>query len=121
MAHYARVNSENIVVFVTPVNNRSIMKNGRESDLLALEHLYKTIPDSMGDRWIKTSYNDEIRFRYAGIGYSYNEELDAFIEPQPYESWTLNEETTEWEAPVPMPQDSNDYQWDEETTSWVLV
>ncbi len=122
MAHYARVNSQNIVTYVTPIPNEMITdENGIEREELAFEHLYSTIPDSVGDRWVQTSYNNNFRKRYAGLGYTWNENLDAFIPPQPYQSWILNEETADWEAPVPMPEITEGgptYSWDEELGNW---
>jgi len=124
MAHYARVNSTTkMVTFVTPLDNDIITdENGVEQDELARTHLYDTIPDSVGDTWIKTSYNNNIRVRYAGIGYTYNETLDAFVPPKPYPSWTLNNTTANWDPPVPMPTPSEEnpsYSWDEELQNWV--
>lgn len=125
MAHYARVNSENIVTYVTPVDNDLIIdENGLENDDLALNHLYSTIPDSINDRWIKTSYNNNIRYHYAGIGYSYNEQLDAFVRPKPFDSWLFNEEICDWEAPIPKPEinpENPEYIWDEELLNWIPV
>jgi hypothetical protein len=125
MAHYARVNSENIVTYVTPIPNEMITdENGVEHEEWALDHLYSTIPDSVGDRWIQTSYNNNFRVRYAGLGYTWNEELNAFIPPQPYASWILNEETVDWEAPIPMPEVVEGgplYTWDEELGNWKPV
>jgi hypothetical protein len=121
MAHYARINSENIVTYVTPIPNEMITdENGVEHEHRALAHLYSTIPDSVNDRWIQTSYNNNFRVRYAGLGYTWNEELNAFIPPKPFDSWILNEDTANWEAPVPMPEDGN-YVWDEELGNWNLV
>ena len=71
--------------------------------------------------WYQTSYSGSFRFRYAGIGYTYDPVLDAFITPKPYPSWVLNTTTCDWQAPVPYPNDGKDYYWDEETQSWVLV
>jgi hypothetical protein len=122
MAHYARINSENIVTYVTPIPNEMITdENGIEHEHRALAHLYATIPNSANDRWVQTSYNNNFRVRYAGLGYTYNESLDAFIPPKPYESWTLNEEIVNWEAPVQYPTDGNFYEWDEENLKWKLV
>jgi hypothetical protein len=73
-----------------------------------------------GQRCIRTSYNGKIRKNYAGIGFTYDEELDAFIPPKPYESWILDEETCQWAAPIPYPEDENMYIWDEDTTNWVI-
>jgi hypothetical protein len=71
--------------------------------------------------WLQTSYNGNIRKNYAGIGFTYSEELDAFIPPKDYDSWVLNEETCQWEPPVAYPEDGNDYAWNEDTVSWDLV
>ncbi len=123
MAHYARVNSDNIVIYVTPVSNEIITdSNDTEQDELALSHLYESVPESIGDRWIKTSYNNNFRKNYASIGYSYDENLDAFIPPKPFNSWVLNEQSGNWEAPIPMPEMGEDgiiYQWDDEIENWM--
>lgn len=122
MAHYARINSDNIVTYVTPIPDEMITDaNGVEHEKLALGHLYETIPDSVGDRWIQTSFNNNFRKRFAGLGYSYNEELDAFIRPKPFDSWILNPETLDWEAPIPMPEEIEGEPisvWDEEIGNW---
>lgn len=128
MAHYARVNSENIVTHVTPIPNQIITdENGVEHEYRGLSHLYTTIPDSANDRWIQTSYNNNFRVRYAGLGFIWNEQLNAFIPPKPYESWILNEETFDWDAPVPVPELTEEekengliYLWDEENKQWIL-
>jgi len=125
MAHYARVNSKNIVTYITPISNEIITdENGIEHEELALSHLYSTIPDSVGDRWIQTSYNNNFRKRYAGIGYIWDENLDAFIPPKPFDSWILNPETADWDPPIPMPKEPEGdlfYVWDEEIGNWKLV
>jgi hypothetical protein len=74
-----------------------------------------------GGRWVQTSYNNNIRKRYAGVGYTYNESLDAFISPQPYPSWVLSPITIDWEAPVPYPTDGKVYYWDEMVQNWVVT
>ena len=122
MAHYARVNNENIITFITPIPNEMITDiNGVEHEDWAFKHLYETIPDSLGDRWVQTSYNNNFRVRYVGLGYSWNQELNAFIPPKPYESWSLNEETCLWEAPVAYPTDGEVYDWDEDLGDWVKI
>ena len=122
MAHYARVNSDNIVTYVTPIPNEMIIdENGVEHEERALDHLYSTIPDSVGDRCIQTSYNNNFRKRHASLGYTWNEELNAFIPPQPFASWTLNTKTANWEPPIPMPELIEGeplYVWDEEIGNW---
>lgn len=76
---------------------------------------------AVGDptQWIQTSYNGSIRKNYAGIGYLYNEELDIFIEPKPFESWLLDTENGKWKAPVDKPTDDKNYIWEENTQSWI--
>jgi hypothetical protein len=84
-----------------------------------------------GTGWVQTSYNTQggvhllggtpLRKNYAGIGYSYDEGRDAFIPPKPFNSWTLNEGTCLWDAPIPMPSDGKTYSWDEDSTSWVEI
>jgi hypothetical protein len=71
--------------------------------------------------WKQTSYNGSFRKNYCGIGYTYNESLDAFISPKPYLSWTLNEVSCYWEAPTPMPTDGKTYSWNEENQEWIEV
>ena len=72
------------------------------------------------EQWIQTSYNHNIRKNYAGVGYSYDEVRDAFIPPKPFDSWILNEETCNWEAPTPYPDDGQIYSWNE-TEGWILL
>ena len=77
----------------------------------------------MGDEflWVQTSYNANFRKNYAGLGYTYDKIRDAFIPPKPFPSWVLDEETCNWDSPVPMPMDGKMYTWNEETTNWVEV
>ena len=112
MAHFAKL-INNIVVKV----------------IVAEQDFIDTLPDHWA--WVQTSYNTiggthklggtPLRKNYAGIGFRYDKELDAFIPPQPYPSWKLNTDTCLWESPIPYPQDDNDYEWDEETTSWKII
>jgi hypothetical protein len=104
--------------------------NGLVTQVITAEpEFFQTFVDSSPGEWIQTSYNTyggehklggtPLRKNYAGIGYSYNRELDAFIPSKPYESWLLNEETCLWDSPVPYPTDNKRYLWDEATISWV--
>jgi hypothetical protein len=77
--------------------------------------------DTYGGYWKQTSYSGSFRKNFAGIGYTYNADLDAFIPPKPYPSWVLDEATCQWKAPVPMPQDGELYEWDEAAGEWVVV
>lgn len=120
MAHFAKLNENNIVLEVNVVNNRELLDgNGQESETKGIEFL--TAWSNGYTNWKQTSYNATIRKNYAGIGYTYDSGRDAFIPPKPYASWTLNESTCLWEAPTSMPTDDKMYVWDESTTLWVEV
>ena len=118
MAHFAQLNEENLVTQVIVVANQDTAdQDGVENEAIGIEFC----TNLLGGRWKQTSYNAKIRKNYAGIGYKYDADLDAFIPPQPFASWTLNNETAQWEAPTPYPQDDKRYTWDAATTSWVEV
>ena len=132
MAHFAQLDSNNVVTQVIVVSNDDITdSNGNEVESIGVAFCQKLLG---GDtNWKQTSYNNNMRTRYAGIGYSYNSELDAFIPPQPYTSWTLNSTSKDWEAPITQPTLTEEqtaagsyYRWDEDayqadnTTGWVL-
>jgi len=120
MAHFAKV-TDGIVMQV----------------IVAEPEFFDTFVDSSPGQWIQTSYNtrggvhygadgepdggEALRKNYAGIGFTYDQTRDAFIPPQPYASWTLNEDSCLWEAPVAYPDDGKRYTWDEDTTAWVEV
>ena len=97
--------------------------------IVAEPEFFTTFVDTSPGEWIQTSYNTHggvhatggtpLRKNYAGIGYTYDRTRDAFVPPQPFESWTLNEQTCLWDAPTPMPQDGKLYRWDEPTLAWV--
>ena len=120
MAHFAKLDENNVVLEVNVVNNSDCMDaNGVEREEIGIAFLVQW---SGGyPYWKQTSYNGNIRKNYAGIGFTYDAERDAFIPPQPFESWVLNEETCRWDAPTPMPQDGEMYMWNEETTSWEVI
>jgi hypothetical protein len=128
MAHWAELDSNNVVVRVLVGDNND--PAGDEG--------YQWLIDNLGGTWVKTSYNavggkwrnpetNEItenpgfRKNYAGIGYTYDSGRDAFIPPKPFNSWVLDENTCLWNAPVAYPNDGQFYTWNEETTSWDLV
>ena len=118
MAHFAQLNEENLVTQVIVVANQDTAdQDGVENEAIGIEFC----TNLLGGKWVQTSYNANIRKNYAGVGYKYDATLDAFIPPQPFASWTLNNETAQWEAPTPYPNDEKRYTWDEETTSWVEV
>jgi len=133
MAHFAQLNENNIVTQVIVVNNEDTSdSNGVEVEEIGVAFCKQLI--GADTNWKQTSYNNNFRVRYAGISYSYNEELDAFISPKPFESWVLNEETADWESPIgPAPVRTESerearlyYHWDEKvhqadnTKGWVL-
>ena len=111
MAHYAFLDLNN---FVTEV----IVGKDETDTSYDWEQYYGDFRNQVCKR---TSYNGNIRKNYAGIGYTYDEQRDAFIPPKPYESWVLNEQTCLWNPPVPYPNDNKDYIWDENTKTWSQV
>jgi hypothetical protein len=127
MSHFAKLDDNNIVTFVTV---------GRQED----DGLEAELTARTGDVYKQTSYNTRggvhynpetgepsedqtkaLRFNYAGIGFTYDEDRDAFIPPKPFESWVLDEDTCLWEAPLPYPEDEGSYTWNEELFVWELV
>ncbi len=127
MAHFAQLDENNIVTQVIVVSNDDCSDAlGVEKEELGIAFCKNLL--GADTNWKQTSYNNNMRVRYAGIGYSYNAELDAFIPPKPFESWVLDEETASWESPVgPAPalteaevEARSFYRWDEEGGAWVL-
>lgn len=120
MAHFAQIDENNLVIQVVVVANPVLLDaDGNESESIGIEFCQSLIGE--GTQWVQTSYNGRIRKNYAGIGYTYDLQRDAFIPPQPFASWVLNEDTCRWDAPVPYPTDGKRYRWDEDTVSWVEV
>jgi hypothetical protein len=124
MAHFAKINQENIVVKV----------------IVAEPEFFDTFVDDSPGKWLQTSYNtfggihydqetnkpsedqsQALRYNYAGLGFNYNPTDDAFYAPQPYDNWTLNTDTYLWEAPTSYPDDGNFYSWNEETEQWDVI
>jgi hypothetical protein len=119
MAHFAQLNENNIVTQVIVIHNNECTIDGIESEEAGIQFcksLYGT-----DTNWKQTSYNANIRKNYAGIGFKYDYELDAFIPPQPFPSWILDEATCNWIAPVSYPQDELEYIWDENNLSWIVL
>ena len=126
MSHFAKIDPDtNLVTFVTV---------GRQED----DGLEAELWERTGDVYRQTSYNTyggvhytdgepsadqskALRYNYAGINFTYDEDRDAFIPPQPYPSWVLDEDTCQWVAPIAYPADGGQYVWDEETTDWIEV
>jgi len=114
MAHFAKLGTGNIVEKVEVVSND--IATNEQASVDFLNTLYGT-----RDIWKQTSYNGTIRKNFASIGYSYDQTRDAFIPSQPYNSWTLNEDTCLWECPVAHPNDGKMYEWNETTKQWDLI
>ncbi len=115
MAHFAEL-INGVVARVVVVSNADTASNGVEDGAIGAAFCHNLL----GGEWVQTSYNGNMRFNYAGIGYTYDAARDAFIAPQPYASWVLNEATCRWGAPVARPATGR-WVWDEATVSWVAV
>jgi hypothetical protein len=126
MAYFAKLGTGNIVEQVISINNAVITDaNGIEQEQLGVDFINKLY--NTRDVWKQTSYNNNIRKNFAGIGYQYDQTRNAFIAPQPFNSWILNEQTCLWEAPVAMPEltqeqidNKNYYAWNESIINWEL-
>lgn len=114
MAHYAFINDDNVVTQVIVGTDENEPIEGFDS----WEDYYASL---FGQRCLRTSYNGNIRKHYAGVGMIYDEQRDAFIIPQPFSSWTLDEQTCVWQSPIPRPNDGLPYYWDEEQQAWIQV
>lgn len=108
MAHFAKLDENNIVTGVYVVGDE-------------YQETYAEWRKEFGEVYVQTSYNNRIRFNYAGIGFYYDEVRDAFIAPKPFESWVLDESTCRWQAPIPMPTDGKMYRWNEDLGEWVEI
>ena len=128
MASFAKLNLENIVEQVISVNNNELLDNGIESEAKGIAFCKSLFGQETN--WKQTSYNTyggvhklggtPFRKNFAGINFNYDEQRNAFIPPKPYNSWILNEETCNWEAPISYPIDGQKYFWNEETQNWTL-
>ena len=119
MAHFAKIGLNNKVINVVSVHNNELLDaNGVEQEVLGCQFLEGITGWAV---WKQTSYNANFRKHFAGVGYTYDEDRDAFIAPKPFNSWVLNEETCNWEAPVAKPDEENQYKWSEENQQWEVV
>ena len=125
MAHFAKIGLNSKVISVHSIHNNELKDaNGVEDENLGIEFLTNLHGWSI---WKQTSYDGSIRKNFAGVGHTYDEDRDAFISPKKFNSWILNEETCQWDAPVVMPEltqeqidNKNSYNWNEETKQWDL-
>jgi hypothetical protein len=129
MASFAKIGLNSKVIEVLSVHNNVLKdSNGVEQEVNGIDFLTKLTGYPL---WIQTSYNTHggvhsfggtpFRKNHAGIGYTYDEDKDAFIPPKPFKSWILNESTCLWESPIPYPQDNSKYKWNEQNQSWDLI
>lgn len=117
MAHFAELDENNIVLRVIVVGDEDTAdEEGNEVEAIGIQFCQNLL----GGNWVQTSYNDNIRKQYAGIGYTYDREADVFIIFQPFPSWSLDE-NHDWQPPTPHPDDGKPYLWDEDSLSWVVI
>ena len=118
MAHFAEINDQGTVLRVIVVHNNELLdENGVEQEVKGAEFCRNLF----GGTWVQASYNANFRKNYAGEGFTYDSQRDAFIPPKPFPSWLLNNDTCQWYSPVPRPDDGKMYAWDEESLMWVEV
>tara|TARA_R110002051_G_scaffold40635_1_gene84509 strand:+ start:218 stop:583 length:366 start_codon:yes stop_codon:yes gene_type:complete len=119
MKYFAKIGLNNKVIEVSSVHDNELLdSNNVSSENLGIDFLTNLTGWAI---WRQTFKDRSLRKNYAGIGYTYDEDKDAFIAPKPFNSWTLNEETCQWEAPVVKPDDGKIYNWNEETQQWDLI
>ena len=119
MAHFAKLDSNNIVENVIVISNEMLEDSeGNEVEQLGIDFCKNLYGENTN--WVQTSYNSNIRKQYAGVGYNYDETNDVFIISKPYDSWTLNSDF-DWSPPTPYPSGNKSYNWNEETLSWNLI
>lgn len=109
MAHFAEIDENNVVIQILVTDNNAPNEG------------YDWLVENLGGTWIQTSYNGTIRKNFAGIGFTYHSERDAFIAPKPFDSWLLDEETCQWKSPTPYPDDGFTYFWNEAELAWELA
>jgi len=120
MGHFAKLDDQSIVIDVNVVNNETLNNLPfPESEPVGVAFL--TEWSGGYTNWKQTSYNASFRKNFAGVGYTYDSVLDAFIAPKPFPSWLLNTTTCQWEAPISYPTDGKRYYWNEDTQQWVEI
>ena len=118
MAHFAELDENNIVTKVIVVHNNELLDDeGQENEAKGVEFCNSLFGHT---NWVQTSYNNNMRKQFAGVGYTYDSDKDVFVAPQPFPSWSLDD-NSDWQPPTPMPEDDNLYVWNEETQNWDLV
>lgn len=118
MAHFAKLNESNIVEQVIVIDNKHCCGGTfPDSEICGQRFIQKLGLEGI---WKQTSYNNSFRTRFAGINFTYNELLDSFIPPKPFDSWVFDSDLCDWIAPVPYPNDSNSYYWNENSQEWII-
>ncbi len=117
MAHFAELDENNVVTKVIVVHNNELLDGETESEAKGVEFCSTLFGHT---NWVQTSFNHSIRKHFAGVGYTYDSDSDVFLAPQPFPSWSLDD-NNDWQPPTPMPEDDNIYSWNEETQGWDLV
>lgn len=118
MAHFAEIGLNNKVIKVIVVHNNELLD---ENDIEQESKGAEFCRNLFGGIWVQTSYNGKIRKNFAGAGFTYDSDRDAFIPPKTFDSWVLDENTCRWKTPVPMPEDGKRYYWNEEILNWSIV
>ena len=118
MAYFAKLDENNVVLRVLSVSNDDCPDPAPDNEQQGINFLAGL---GLGSNWKQTSYNSTFRKNYAGIGFTFDETRDAFIAPQPFASWVLDEATCQWQPPVPYPSDGKMYSWDESSVNWLEV
>jgi hypothetical protein len=119
MAYFAQIDEFGVVIRVISINNSVIGEpeiSFPQTELFGKDFILNIL--GFNGEWLQTSYNKSFRKNYAGVGYTYDFQLDSFVPPKPYPSWVLNESTCLWDSPIQYPNDGKHYIWDEETISW---
>jgi hypothetical protein len=116
MAHFAELDSNNVVLRVVVINNNDIIENGVESEAKGIAFCQQLF--DANNKWVQTSYNGNKRKNFAGVGHKYDPVADHFYDAQPFPSWTLDA-NAKWQPPVPYPQDGKVHGWDETTKTWI--
>lgn len=117
MAHFVKLDKNNIVTQAVVVDNQVLLEDSNESEQKGIDFLNTLFGNAT---WVQTSYNGNIRKQFAGIGYTYDEANDVFIAPQPFNSWSLDE-NFDWQPPTPYPTDGQPYEWNENAQTWDLI
>ena len=115
MAHFVKLENNVVIQGIVVADKDTANEQGVEKEEIGIAFC----SNLLGGTWKQTSYNAKIRKNYAGIGYTYDETIDAFVPPKPFASWLLDTDKAQWKAPVDMPVDDKRYTWNEDTLAWV--